>query len=243
MMKNIRKFSSNPACIILLCSVFLLFSCKDSYVRTNVSEFTGKQLFEGIYFGSGSVPLKLASLNKITKIDDLISPTDAKYNEVIAIRDLLISSIEKNDVNFFSFFKNGIQSGDRFVIENAITQGALKCSEAIQELSGLNGKELSAAATDLIAKYKLKNEKGEISPEKIKLALKSLSNGRVDAANREQCVLFALILLVAVAISAVLFLVNVAIFIAYIVRAEERVGTNSLFFDELVEDVVVNLHK
>ena len=159
-----------------MCSMVLFFSCKDSYTSAIKVEYSGQELFEGIIFGVGPAAKHLPCLTSITKVEDLLEESDPIYKEFIAIKYLLLQTLEDDNINFFSDFKRGIQSGDHLTIQETLNMASVKYREVIIKISGLNDNELNTTANSLVKKYDLLDKEGKYSKENLKNAIRSLNN-------------------------------------------------------------------
>ncbi|WP_338473378.1 sporulation delaying protein family toxin (plasmid) [Niallia sp. XMNu-256] len=104
--------------------VFALFLSSLSAVNVQVAEaktkdkdYTGQELFEGIFFGYGEVSESLSDFWE-TALPEGYTYSKEEINRIKSIEKQLV----RNDPHFFKNFKKGIESGDHFVIEETIAE-------------------------------------------------------------------------------------------------------------------------
>lgn len=86
-----RKIASNPWHAGLLCFVLLVSSYRESKSEKNAMHYSGKELFKGIFFGTGEVLNRLPSLKSTSKLDEVFEPESKLYYEVRMMQDLVMN--------------------------------------------------------------------------------------------------------------------------------------------------------
>ncbi|WP_018675840.1 hypothetical protein [Riemerella columbina] len=122
-MKFYRELTKNRVFISLLTIVFILVSCnRDSDDINNRFDFTGEEIFKGIFFQEGKFVDRVQSLSDISRDAIVLSPEMEKDKQLL-INDV-IQNINNKNPYFFENFKKDIKSGNYIKIENAINHGS-----------------------------------------------------------------------------------------------------------------------
>ncbi|MRM97592.1 hypothetical protein D1Z97_09805 [Riemerella anatipestifer] len=118
-----RKLSKNRVFVSLLALLFIFVSCdRDGNGNENEFDFTGEEIFKGIFFQEGNFVDKVQYLSDIRRDAMVLSPEMEKDKQLL-INDV-IENIKNANPYFFENFKKDIKSTNYIKIENAINYGA-----------------------------------------------------------------------------------------------------------------------
>lgn len=121
-----KLFNSAKFLLLLAGTITLLFSCQNNQGNELVeqNEYTGEELFKGIYFLTGDfaskLPVMSVSVKSVKNIREA-KPDEAKYADDF-IEDLIVN-IKAIDSDYFNNFKYHLLSEDLYTISDAITSG------------------------------------------------------------------------------------------------------------------------
>lgn len=122
-MKFYRKLSKNRVFVSLLVLLFAFVSCnRDNDISKERFDFTGEEIFKGIFFQEGNFVDRVQSLSDINK-NAMVLSSEMEKDKQLLINDI-ISNIKNTNPYFFENFKKEIESADYVKIENAINNGA-----------------------------------------------------------------------------------------------------------------------
>lgn len=132
-------------CCTTLAVVLLLASCNtDEYLRMDQleenaglnssnlkskSDYTGKELFESIYFGASVLDIDTEYFHSLREFRETLSPDEQQVLTQTTQR--IVSEIEQIDNNFFDRFKESLYSKDYYRIENEFKAADKIVEEAI----------------------------------------------------------------------------------------------------------------
>lgn len=119
---NQVRFYSKPIALLLGLAM-IISSCAqfDSSTSPETSQFSGKEVFEGVFFSSNTFAHKINSYNEnVNAFKGMSSTQRAEFDASLST---LLTSIEKNDPQFFEDFKSEILSRDHQRIKKAIIGG------------------------------------------------------------------------------------------------------------------------
>lgn len=244
MIKLIQKLISNPLLMLSLSILLVSTSCERSNTIPITTNFTGQELFRGIFFGQTDVANRIPNITKSTGIEDLLSTEEA--SAINGIRDLLVEEIEQIRPNFFMSFKDKIQSGEHLKIEEGLIEAGEVISNAALSLSGWSEDQLNAAALKYAEKYgDLTDESGTIVKSKVNQMISEIKNDH-NGNSREQyllvIVVVALALAVAVNFAGILNYAAVVHAVKVDVSSEINRANNQRFLiDELINSIAKNL--
>ena len=105
--------------IFSLVSIIALLLTSFATVNVNATEsknYTGQELFEGVFFGIGEIGTQLSEFWE--PVLDGYTYSEEEINKIKSLE----KQLEDYDPQFFNKFKEGIESGDQIVIEETITE-------------------------------------------------------------------------------------------------------------------------
>lgn len=191
-MKLIRKqakkiaFMLGLSLLLVSCSQNEDFSNSDSVVNSQSSEsannYSGVDLFKGIFFSEGAVASKLANYEKFEKLK--VQFTEEQRIAFIKLQNDLIKEIFKNNPNYFSKFEKSIKSGNQIIIRKELESSKQVLKDAVQKITNINYEEIensiSKQKTNLVVNL------DNIQSLKSKIILKGYNPA--DYTNKQACV-------------------------------------------------------
>ena len=157
-------------------------SLESSQLTKSASNYTGVDLFKGIFFSEGTVAPKLANYEKFEKLK--LQFTKEQSNAFVKLQSDLITEISKNNPTYFSEFEKSMKSGNQVVIRKELENSKLILKNAVQKITNVNFEEIekniSKQKTNLVVN--LDNIQS--------LKSKNVLNGYnpADYANKEACI-------------------------------------------------------
>ena len=134
-MKTVKKQSVAKRVVSLFLAFALLFN-SFSYAfnaqRTKLpANYSGEQYFNAIYFKKGDLATKIynGELTQLVGQDETLNTT-----EIAEIQNLIVKKIKALNPNFFTDFKNGIESRDVTVIEDTVLKGGELIYKTVETL-------------------------------------------------------------------------------------------------------------
>lgn len=103
---------------ILTILLFLTFVLPNEIIDAKtINNYTGEELFEGIYFGNGKVAQKFPEIWGRTEFKHLTK--DKLFKK--GIKDIE-KDLKKNDINYFINLKNSVTSGNQLIIKEQLNK-------------------------------------------------------------------------------------------------------------------------
>jgi hypothetical protein len=249
-MKSIRKKSQVLSFFMAI--TMLLFSCSqyeqsDFLKNNNTKNYSGEEIFKGIFFFQGEIPQKITLLK-----DEYIKLNSHKKNEQInqTLNDFAtetIAFIKTIDKNYFDNFSKVMKSGNNFKIQETLVFAA-----KLIDLAGKSSKQYSSyfllsekIINDEILMNKIKNidlntEKGQEEIVKL-LDFKQANNSNVRACTPGAvfCVYYLAAVAVSYAVAAytVIAAANVIVKLAAWVWAVEDVSKSNINTENMVFEI------
>ncbi len=132
-MNKLRKIASKWPVSLIMCVILLFFTTQCGNSLENIEpkkEFTGEELFRGIFLMQGEVASQISLFQKIKSTYDFEANEEVRlqYSKVV---DELINMISTKHPWFFKDFKSAITSGDHFEVQNALNAGSGLLVEAM----------------------------------------------------------------------------------------------------------------
>jgi len=215
-----------------------MYSCQTADTAVN-KNFSGEELFNGIFFGQGEVASIIPEINNQAKMIDVLNPED--LSRVQQIRLSLTNKLKEQNPNFFTDFKNAMQSGQHLKIEKMLKQTSEMLIQGILDLSNvktsLTPDRLISQIGKTINLDEIKANKGKFDQDKLseqlnKMQLFDSNSGRAQKAD---CVAVVVVLVLAVVAAAV------AIVFIFWVAAVEAIGDQLLKQQMIVNSISVSL--
>ncbi len=253
MLQLLRKRKKNLSIVLSLLLLTLTVGCqltnsKDSLVVDKM-DYSGEQIFRGIFFGQGAVAPLLSTYSVMKKINQNIEKS-GKAKKFKKARNLLMQTIGSMHPDFFNYFEQKMESGDRVIIKRGLAKATRYIKEAI---SSIIGKDFNAILTSAGTQNMVEEMDKEVM-------LKKLNNGTLEAsvseykdllktgyttANVEVGLKKASIVTVVAAIAAVVAaaVVVVAFNIYIAVKQPEKANYTQLQTSELINSIAVELDK
>lgn len=173
-MKNFRNHARKISAVMALSILFVSCSTNEdtaaagSAQQTAVSkQYSGEDLFRGIFFSEGVVASKLSNYGKFEDVKGQLNAEQKK--ELLTLQNELISYISKNDPTYFSKFQKSINSGNPVVIRAAIAESKGTLKQAVLKITNVN-------LTDVEKKINMEKAKGVVDLNKIKDLKTQLGN-------------------------------------------------------------------
>lgn len=164
--KNIKFLS------LFMLTLIMFLSCTRDNIhpeKYDAVDFTGKELFKGIYFASGAVAKATPSIRNSYSYYEL-SKTDATKKQNFELRmNEILSEIEKQNPDYFEEFKREIQTKNQLIIESALKEGSQLLFETAIRLYLTNEQE--SQMNSMISKINIedfKNDDGSMDFENLK---------------------------------------------------------------------------
>lgn len=120
-MNLVRSYLKPFALFMSLAMIISSCSSLDSTVSPEVSQFSGKEIFEGVFFSSNTFAQKINSYKEnVAGLEGMSTKQRGEFDESLS---KLMISIEQNNPQFFENFKGEILSKDHHRIKKAIIDG------------------------------------------------------------------------------------------------------------------------
>ena len=194
-LKWLHKKLSNVYSIVPLVMLVLFASFKSTSFVSTITNYTAKEMFTGIFFGSGALASNVTILQQFN-IRNFTS--DAKtISQVSNEQEQIYAKVNAQHPEYMAALKIAIGSGNHLRIESAIREGARYIGEAYSSLHPEVSSEMKESlAKDFASHVDVKNA----TPEELRQAI----NDYTDAGSgtgvfaKQACVV--LLLLIAIAI-------------------------------------------
>ena len=246
-MKLIRNHAKKTAVLLSMCILFISCSSDNSYPTDSSTNptasgknnnFSGEELFKGIYFSDGEVGSKLANYEHYKKILSQLSPA-----EIEAFGDFkqnVVAYISKEEPNFFNKFKNVIDSGNRVAIRKGLQDSNKIFTDAVEKITSLNYDQM----TKKINSARLKKEIDLDDIQSIKKAVNPLISGLTQKSSQTQDATTIVWVVVAAVAAVVAIEVAAWVDIAYWVNPEMSSASNaSSMENELFINSIADLNE
>jgi SdpC family antimicrobial peptide len=141
MINYIRKWAIKPVVILPLLSWVLIVctGCHQELIRESKPQFSGEELFRGIFFFEGRLVETLPTLKEnYNIIKDLIETEktiDINSKESIDFKQKVVDRIREKNKSFFDSFKIALYSGNPYDVKNSILEGAKILNFVMKEVS------------------------------------------------------------------------------------------------------------
>ena len=118
-----HTLKKNKSWIPLVCLVIcgLAFSVKAGVTTTPKARYTGKQLFEGIFFGRGPVAEKLPAIRHILNLTD-VRLSSSQELSLQKGEDDFITKLDDKCPGLLNTLETQIQSGDYLKVEKTLNE-------------------------------------------------------------------------------------------------------------------------
>ncbi len=212
-----------------------LYSCQTGEA-TLKKNFSGEELFNGIFFGQGEVATLIPEISNQVNMADVL--TTDELEEVANVRQDLTAALKVQNPNFFNEFKSAIQSGNHLRIQETLRQTSELIFQGIMDISNVQTSKTKEQIASELGKAvnldELKTSNGKFDRTKInnqlsKIKLFSDDDSNMGRAQQATCVAVAAVLVLAVAAAAA-----VIVFIFWI--AAEQLSAES----QLQQEMIVN---
>lgn len=247
MITQIRKTISKLHFVAPVAMHFLLTSCSNDIVspQNNIQaghtvssaakvQFSGEELFRGIFFTQGivssKVPILSETINSFSNSVKTNTETKAKnafYNE-------MVSGISVSDETYLPRLQKAVASGDPFLIRSILQEGGVLLQK-VGLASPKYGRYFSQASTVAskidLSKFDTSTPKGR---EALATEIKGSSNKAIDAAGPIEIETYVVAV---VAIAVYILVVSVVA-----IRPQgDTVMAEDLANEQLIEQIVTNL--
>ncbi|MBT8317778.1 MAG: hypothetical protein HKP59_09120 [Lutibacter sp.] len=191
--------------ILLTLCLILSISCSndsDSF-EPEVIEFTGKEIFEGIFFTHGDFINHVPSiLNSFSYLELKKLAQDDKINYSIKVAEIL-NEIEKKNTTYFNSFKKSIQSKNQLQIEESLKSGAeLLLKTTLDKYLNEQQKDDLDKVVSKINIEEHKNSDGTINYDSLSLSIANIGSLNQDFF-QGQCIFAGIVLVAAAYVVAV----------------------------------------
>jgi SdpC family antimicrobial peptide len=154
-MKIVRKIVKNKLVAITLSGILLFTtSCtKESLTPNGVSnsttssnskfdDYTGEELFEGVFFAQGKVAEEIPSIRNSASYFQVreISSNLEKNSTGVGLEEIM-NKVNENNPNYYSELEASVSSGDHLLISEKLQEGAEHMHSAVVELYLTNSDE------------------------------------------------------------------------------------------------------
>lgn len=116
-MKTVRNVTQNPLKVLVLCSLLFCFSCGRQNVGTSISQYSGKELMQAIYFMNGDAVNLIEPLRDF-RLDKNFNTK--QVNEINSYVSSFLDSFENENPGSFENFRKQMTSGDHSLIGEAV---------------------------------------------------------------------------------------------------------------------------
>lgn len=244
--------------------LIVVTSCSPETVKS--SSFSGKDYVNGIFFGSGPVAALVPEISSKFNLDSYVK-SDEERTQIRLIREQLLAVLEPS---FLESFKRDMESGNHIVIQQSLKNAALKIKDAMFSENGpLSALKLNAnQKNDLIAMTGKEFRKQFFSTREIKSQSEIFKGNEIIAPIKKEELSASLqsqqaciVATVVFAVTAVVAVVGAVAVLLYVVEAEalavdvcvtvddavvsgsQRINGNSLFQEQIVNSIAINLAK
>ncbi|MDJ1473277.1 hypothetical protein QNI19_32795 [Cytophagaceae bacterium DM2B3-1] len=125
MINFIHKYVLKSYVIFPLLSIFIFASCSTSNAEEISRDYSGEELFKGIFFLQGDSASQLESLQpQLAKRKAMYATYPEMQKAYAEFSDEIISQIKKIEPSYFKQFKAQIQTKNLYKIQLALTNGA-----------------------------------------------------------------------------------------------------------------------
>ncbi len=134
-MKKIRRIYRSPWVIAALCFLFVLVSCEreeDANPEPQTVEFTGKELFKGVFFTEGKIGKQIDLYSERALLMENLSQEDR--SQASEQTNKVVDYIDRAHPGFFQEFKAALHSKNHNAIKDMLLVGTNHLSEAMPEV-------------------------------------------------------------------------------------------------------------
>jgi SdpC family antimicrobial peptide len=147
-MKNIRKQARKISLVFGLSILFVSCSQNEDFnskqqeatIQQLDNNYSGIDLFKGIFFSEGPIATKLSNNQKFEKLKGQF--TNEQKIAFVKLQNDLISEISKNYPTYFSEFEKSIESGNQIKIRSELEKSKVILKNAVQKITDVNFEEI-----------------------------------------------------------------------------------------------------
>lgn len=240
-MKVIRKIVKNPIfCIFMIGLTLLSTGCTKEQIfnsSTSSQNYSGEDLFKGIFFAKGAVAEKLPTIKNSRSYFQINELQEKTNNADDSKMDELMDEIEVRHPNFYGNLQSSIDTKNHLIIEEALKNAADVIYETATEL--YLSQEVKDEFNNIVADFDINDclkEDGSLDYKMLNSHLQgSLENEEVDPQALGIILVAAAYILVVHAVGVMTY-VGVAWAVEYYaaVDREKAVSRGNLTDDDLV---------
>lgn len=136
-MKTIKKIAFKRYVSSTLAFMIFFVSCQSPEARNSqVANYSGEELFSGLFFGEGEVVTLVPELYDRSQLKNYL----INQEEIEAFKSFqskAIATIQNNNPGFFESFKKDMTSGNHVQISNALKTSSAVLVKAVETMYGV----------------------------------------------------------------------------------------------------------